>query len=139
MFEIGWWLVKKGGAEGWAPSNYLQLVPAKPKIAPAPAPPSRRALPPAPSTTTSTPTPQAQAHPKQFSRAAESSAQPVSVMPGMGNAGGLQAILAAKRAAAAGAEESNASSENSSPNGSRPSSGLGTSLSLLLPRSRSLG
>lgn len=70
---------------------------------------------PTPSTTSSTPA---------FSRAADTSAQPVSVMPGMGNAGGLQAILAAKRAAASNGE---ASSNGSSPNTSRPSSGMGSS------------
>jgi myosin-1 len=35
----GWWLVKKNGAEGWAPSNYLELIPKappKPKVAPPP-------------------------------------------------------------------------------------------------------
>lgn len=46
----GWWLVKKGANEGWAPSNYLELVPAA-KAAPPPPPPApaRRAPPAAPS------------------------------------------------------------------------------------------
>ncbi len=48
----GWWLVKKNGVEGWAPSNYLELIPqAPPKPKPAPAPPVKRAPPPAPSAT----------------------------------------------------------------------------------------
>ncbi|KAN0062042.1 class II myosin [Thecaphora frezii] len=46
----GWWLVKKNGIEGWAPSNYLELVPLPPppKPKPAPAPSVKRAPPPAP-------------------------------------------------------------------------------------------
>jgi myosin I len=39
--DNGWWLVRKGGVEGWAPNNYLELVPAKP-----PPPPRRPAAPP---------------------------------------------------------------------------------------------
>jgi myosin-1 len=42
----GWWLVKKGEMEGWAPSTYLELVPPKPKAAPAPPPAAKRAPPP---------------------------------------------------------------------------------------------
>lgn len=38
----GWWLVKKNGKEGWAPSNYLELVPPKPKAAPKPPPVAAR-------------------------------------------------------------------------------------------------
>ena len=38
--DNGWWLVKKDGIEAWAPSNYLELVPPKPKAAPVPPPPS---------------------------------------------------------------------------------------------------
>ncbi|PWN49158.1 myosin 1 [Violaceomyces palustris] len=52
----GWWLVKKGNAEGWAPSNYLELVPQappKPRSAPALPPPAKRAPPAAPSATSS--------------------------------------------------------------------------------------
>ena len=40
--DNGWWLVKKNGVEGWAPNNYLELVPPKPKAhhaAPPPPPP----------------------------------------------------------------------------------------------------
>ncbi|KAG8935657.1 class II myosin [Tulasnella sp. 418] len=45
--ENGWWLVRLGSQEGWAPSNYLELVPPKPKLPPPP-PLSRRPPPPAP-------------------------------------------------------------------------------------------
>ena len=37
--DNGWWLVKMNGSEGWAPNNYLELVPPKPKARPAAAPP----------------------------------------------------------------------------------------------------
>ncbi|GAA5820874.1 hypothetical protein JCM10212_006566, partial [Sporobolomyces blumeae] len=147
----GWWLIKKGSNEGWAPSNYLQLVPPKPKPAPAPPAPVRRAPPAAPSAPaapTAPAAPRAPAAPKApmapaipsgagpkgpsvglGSRAGEGSAAPVSVMPGMGNSGGLAAILAAKRAAAAeengGGASSATPSTSSSPAASRPSSVLG--------------
>lgn len=50
--DNGWWLVSKNGTEGWAPSNYLELLP-PPKAAapPPPPPPGRRAPPPAPKPT----------------------------------------------------------------------------------------
>ncbi|GAA5969737.1 hypothetical protein JCM11641_008022 [Rhodosporidiobolus odoratus] len=140
----GWWLVKRGSQEGWAPSNYLQLVPQKPKPAPAPPPPVRRAPPAAPSgpsapaapkalSIPATPkAPSAPAAPKAptiglGARSGEGSAAPVSVMPGMGNSGGLAAILAAKRAAADQSNGSSAapSSNGSTPASSRPASALG--------------
>ena len=40
----GWWLVKKDGVEAWAPNNYLELVPPKPKAAAPPPPRMRRWL-----------------------------------------------------------------------------------------------
>ncbi|KAG7099668.1 class II myosin [Marasmius oreades] len=78
-----WWLVKKDDAEGWAPSNYLELVP--PKAAPAaPPPPPRRAPAPKPSST-----PAASIKlPMQPSVTANPSAKPVSVFPGMGPSNG---------------------------------------------------
>lgn len=57
--DNGWWLVKKNGNEGWAPSNYLELVPQappKPKAAPAPPAATKRAPPPAPTSSSITPT-----------------------------------------------------------------------------------
>lgn len=101
--------------------QYLQLVPPKPRPAvAAPAPPARRAPPAAPAAPSAPSAPSA----PQSSRMADSNSAPVSVMPGMGNAGGLAAILAAKRAAADTSETS--SSAGSTPASSRPSSGLGT-------------
>ncbi|GAA5861407.1 hypothetical protein JCM8547_006120 [Rhodosporidiobolus lusitaniae] len=147
----GWWLIKKGAQEGWAPSNYLQLVPPKPKPAPAPPAPVRRAPPAAPSAPAAPKAPAAPAAPKAplapaipaastpkagsvglGARAGDSNAAPVAVMPGMGNAGGLAAILAAKRAAADGSGDANGTSTASSSNGaspasSRPASSLGGS------------
>jgi len=92
-----WWLVKRNGSEGWAPNNYLELVPPKPKVAPAPPPPpppASRRVPPAPGggAATATPsstrpkvTPAAASAPKapMQSLTADSSAKPVSVFPGM--------------------------------------------------------
>lgn len=46
--DNGWWLVVKGGKEGWAPSNYLELIPQAKPAAPPPPPPGRRAPPAAP-------------------------------------------------------------------------------------------
>ncbi|KAG8693253.1 class II myosin, partial [Ceratobasidium sp. 395] len=57
----GWTLIKKNGTDGWAPSNYLEIVPPKPKpapVAPPPPPPTRRVVPP-PAPTPSAPTPAA--------------------------------------------------------------------------------
>ncbi|KAM0754619.1 hypothetical protein T439DRAFT_321654 [Meredithblackwellia eburnea MCA 4105] len=135
--DAGWWLIKKKGAEGWAPSNYLELVPAKPKPAPAPPAPVRRAPPAAPTAAAVPAAPKAPvipAAPKapiapqapQSSRVADSNSAPVAVMPGMGNGGGLAAILAAKRAQVAEADSAD-SSPNGSPASSRPASALGKS------------
>lgn len=68
--DNGWWLVKMDGVEGWAPNNYLELVPPKAVSAPPPPPRSR----PAPTTT-----------PKisLTSVVADASSKPVSVFPGM--------------------------------------------------------
>ncbi|KIM32324.1 hypothetical protein M408DRAFT_14711 [Serendipita vermifera MAFF 305830] len=54
--DNGWWLVKRGNEEGWAPYNYLELVPPKPVAAPPPPPPVRRPVPaPAPTPAAATP------------------------------------------------------------------------------------
>lgn len=115
--ETGWWLVKRGKREGWAPSNYIELMPKAPKPKPAAPPPapSRRAPAAAPAAPAAPKAPAAPSAPVK----ADSSAAPISVMPGTGNSGGLQAVLAAKRAAAASAE--------GSPENSRPSSRTGES------------
>ena len=93
--DNGWWLVKKGTEEGWAPSNYLDLVPPKPKAAPAPPPVSRRppAPPPAPAAVPVV-APKPAAAPIQQPRiqvqslTANASAKPVSVFPGMAPSNG---------------------------------------------------
>ncbi|KAF8684726.1 Myosin Large ATPase [Rhizoctonia solani] len=97
----GWTLVKKNGTEGWAPSDYLQIVPPKPKPAPAaPPPPTRRVVPPpAPTPAAPTPPPAPAVVPKPAvggakppivpkSVAADASAKPVSVFPGVGGGSG---------------------------------------------------
>jgi myosin I len=89
--ENGWWLVKKDGVEGWAPSNYLELAPQKPKAPPAPPPAPRR--PPAASAApaiapkpTAAPTPRTNIQVQSLT--ADASAKPVSVFPGMAQANG---------------------------------------------------
>lgn len=83
----GWWLVRKDGAEGWAPNNYLELVPPKPKAAAPPPPPpppaSRRPVP--------TPAAAAASAPKPSAVTANPSAKPVAVFPGMAAANGSAA------------------------------------------------
>jgi myosin-1 len=75
--DNGWWLVKKDGAEGWAPNNYLEPVPPQAAASlPPPAPP--RKTPPAPKII---PT----------SIVANASAKPISVFPGMKPANGTAA------------------------------------------------
>ncbi|CDS01503.1 hypothetical protein [Sporisorium scitamineum] len=121
----GWWLVKKNGVEGWAPSNYLELIPqAPPKPKAAPALPVKRAPPPAPSaaggasTTTSsrpavaakpvvqpkpavktTPT-GVKPHERPAAVQADATAAPVAVMPGNGASVGAAPAIAAKPAVA---------------------------------------
>src|SRR5216683_1872040 len=96
--ENGWWLVKKGTLEGWAPNNYLELVPPKPKAAPAPppAPPPVARRPPAPPAAPAVaprPTaPQTQQPRIQVqSLTADASAKPISVFPGMAPSNGTAA------------------------------------------------
>ena len=89
--DNGWWLVKKNGVEGWAPNNYLVLVPPQPKTTPAPPPPppppTQRKIPaPPPTTTTTSSTPAVK--PPVKSLVANSNAKPVSVFPGMGPSNG---------------------------------------------------
>lgn len=70
--DNGWWLMKKDGVEGWAPEDYLELVPPKAEPAAPPPPPPRAAAPKAP------PAP----------IVANASAKPVAVFPGMAGANG---------------------------------------------------
>ncbi|OCH86667.1 hypothetical protein OBBRIDRAFT_890343 [Obba rivulosa] len=110
----GWWLVKKDGVEGWAPNNYLELVPPKPKAAPAPPPP-----PPPPPTANRPPasvTPAAPAA-KQKSVSADPSTKPVAVFPGMAPSNGSAAPW--KKTAAAAPTNGSA---DSTPTNSRPGS-----------------
>ncbi|KAG9103459.1 class II myosin [Ceratobasidium sp. 370] len=92
----GWTLVKKNGADGWAPSNYLEIIPPKPKPAPAaPPPPTRRVVPPPAPTPAAAATPVVAPKPAvggakhiaPRSVAADASAKPVSVFPGTGGSG----------------------------------------------------
>ncbi|KAJ7897177.1 P-loop containing nucleoside triphosphate hydrolase protein [Mycena olivaceomarginata] len=78
--DNGWWLVKKGGVQGWAPNNYLELAPAP--AAAAPPPPARSR--PVPAKPAATATSTVRASPLT----ADASAKPVSVFPGMGPANG---------------------------------------------------
>jgi myosin I len=110
--DNGWWLVKKGGVEGWAPTDYLELVPPNaPPAAPKP-PPRAKPVPAAPTAA------QASASvakiPVQFV-AADASAKPVSVFPGMAPANG----------SAAPWKKSVAATSDDSPGSSRPSSVIG--------------
>ncbi|KAL1706191.1 P-loop containing nucleoside triphosphate hydrolase protein [Schizophyllum commune] len=110
--DNGWWLVKKDGVEGWAPHNYLELVP--PSAPAAPPPPPSRPRPTstaAPSPTASKITPTAAAI-KAVS--ANAQAKPVSVFPGMAPANG----------SAAPWKKTSATSSETSPASSRPSSSL---------------
>ncbi|KAF9225527.1 myosin class I heavy chain [Gyrodon lividus] len=114
--DNGWWLVKKDGEEGWAPNNYLELVPKKPKAPPAAPPPPARRLPPL------TPAaPPAQAAPKITatvrSMTADASAKPVAVFPGLAPSNG-SATPWKKFATPAG------DSTDTTPANSRPSSSL---------------
>lgn len=100
--DNGWWLVKKDGAEGWAPNNYLELVPPQAAAPAVPPPPPRKA-----------PAPKAPAA-SLVAAQADVNAKPVSVFPGMGPSNGSAAPW--KKTAV-----SNASAD-SSPTGSRPGS-----------------
>ncbi|KAJ3489600.1 hypothetical protein NLI96_g2030 [Meripilus lineatus] len=118
--DNGWWLVKKNGQEGWAPNNYLELVPPRPRAAPAPPPPppppppAKAASPPAP-----VPKPAAAPTPKTFPKAvvANPSAKPVAVFPGMVAGNGSAAPWKKPSAVSA--------SQDSTPSHSRPGSSAG--------------
>lgn len=121
----GWWLVKKGDVEGWAPNNYLELVPHKPKAIASPPPPppppppapgvGARAAPGAPAAPRAPAAPAAKVTVK--ATIADVHAKPVSVFPGMMPANG-SATPWKKHTPA----ESNGSSGDSTPAHSRPAS-----------------
>ncbi|KAI0828874.1 myosin class I heavy chain [Trametes gibbosa] len=114
----GWWLVKKDGLEGWAPNNYLELVPPKPKAAapPPPPPPPPAGKRPIPSAPGAPAAPKAGGGFKSVS--ADPSAKPVAVFPGMG--GGNGSATPWKKTASAATE----SSTDSTPTSSRPGSSI---------------
>lgn len=117
--DNGWWLVKKGNEEGWAPSNYLEPAPPKPRAAAPPPPPAGRRPPPPPAAPTATATTdRATPKPPLHSVAADIHAKPVAVFPGMAPANG----------SAAPWKKNVASSEqnDSSPASSRPTSTIGS-------------
>ncbi|KAH8102399.1 P-loop containing nucleoside triphosphate hydrolase protein [Cristinia sonorae] len=115
----GWWLVKKGGVEGWAPYNYLELVPPKPKavVPPPPPPPPPAAARPPPAAPVAPKAPAPKITPSSVT--ANPSAKPVAVFPGMAPSNGSAAPW--KKTASTG---TNGSSETT-PANSRPSSSLG--------------
>lgn len=61
--DNGWWLMKRGNEEGWAPYNYLELVP--PAAAPAPPPPPARRPVPTPTAPKPAPTASSNGTPKK--------------------------------------------------------------------------
>lgn len=107
--DNGWWLVRKGGKEGWAPSDYLELIPQAPVKPVKRAPPAPAAKKPATlgsgngaTNGSSTPPigPKPRAHERPSAVAADTGAAPVAVLPGM-DPGGFAAVLAKKKAAMA--------------------------------------
>lgn len=121
--DNGWWLVKKDGVEGWAPNNYLELVPPKPKAAPAPPPPP----PPPPAANRRPPSMQPAAPAAPTAKAtgksviADPHAKPVAVFPGMVPANGSAAPW---KKQASTSSTLNGSSTDSTPVSSRPASSL---------------
>jgi len=119
--DNGWWLVRKDGQEGWAPNNYLEFVPPKPKAAPAARSPPPRPPPPpsAPLAVVATPIPASVPKPTVSAMRADASAKPVAVFPGLAPSNG--SAVPWKKPAAVSAN----GSSSSTPASSRPSSSLG--------------
>lgn len=122
--DNGWWLVRKNGQEGWAPNNYLELVPPKPKAAPVTRPPPPRLPPPpsAPPVVVAAPAPASKPTVSAMSAkslTADASAKPVAVFPGLAPSNGSAAPW--KKPAAVSVN----GSASSTPPSSRPSSSLG--------------
>jgi myosin-1 len=104
--DNGWWLVTKGGKEGWAPSNYLELIPQAKPAAPPPPPPGRRAPPSAPA------------------------AKPTPAPAAAASTGGFNGAAIANAAASLRSSGTPASS----PMSSRPGSGMGAGPPVLKPK-----
>lgn len=120
--DNGWWLVRKDGQEGWAPNNYLELVPPKPKAAPAArSPPPRPPPPPSvPLVAVAAPIPASASNSTALkSLAADASAKPVAVFPGLAPSNGSAAPWKKPTAVSANG------SSSTTPASSRPSSSLG--------------
>ncbi|KAH7910455.1 P-loop containing nucleoside triphosphate hydrolase protein [Hygrophoropsis aurantiaca] len=111
--DNGWWLVKMGGREGWAPNNYLELVPQKPKALAPPPPPARRP----PQSAPPNPKPTPVAAPAK-SVIADASAKPIAVFPGAAHSNGSATPW--KKSALSPPPDSS----SSSPASSRPSSAM---------------
>ena len=112
--DNGWWLVKKDGEEGWAPNNYLELVPKKPRAPPAaPSPPARKA----PAIPSPPAAPKVAVTVKSVT--ADASAKPVAVFPGLTPSNGSATPW--KKPAGSAHDSTEAT-----PGNSRPSSSLGT-------------
>ncbi|KAG1754947.1 P-loop containing nucleoside triphosphate hydrolase protein [Suillus paluster] len=116
--DNGWWLVRKDGQQGWAPNNYLELVPPKAKAVPAARPPPARPPPPAHATPTPISKPTVSAISAK-SLSADASAKPVAVFPGLAPLNGSAAPW--KKSAGTSVN----GSSGSTPANSRPSSSLG--------------
>ncbi|KAG1765095.1 myosin class I heavy chain [Suillus occidentalis] len=124
--DNGWWLVRKDGQEGWAPNNYLELVPPKPKAAPAVRPPPPRPPPPpsVPLAVVAAPIPASASNSTVLSMsvkslAADASAKPIAVFPGLAPSNGSAAPWKKPTAVSANG------SSSTTPASSRPSSSLG--------------
>ncbi|KAJ7170185.1 P-loop containing nucleoside triphosphate hydrolase protein [Mycena filopes] len=110
----GWWLVKKGGTQGWAPNNYLEPAPAP--AAAAPPPPARnRPVPSKPAANNNT-----NSVGRSGALTADASAKPVSVFPGMAPSNGSAQPWKKTPAASTTASSSPASSRPGSSLTSKP-------------------
>ncbi|KAG2155515.1 myosin class I heavy chain [Suillus clintonianus] len=121
--DNGWWLVRKDGQEGWAPNNYLELVPPKPKAAPAVRPPPARPPPPSAPLAAVAAAPASVLKPTVSAMSAKSLsadglAKPVAVFPGLAPSNGSAAPWKKPSAVSANG------SLSSTPASSRPSSSL---------------
>ncbi|KAF8634884.1 hypothetical protein AX15_000638 [Amanita polypyramis BW_CC] len=100
--DNGWWLMRKDGVEGWAPENYLELIPTKTEPA-VPPPPPRAAVPKPPVAPVVT----------------NASTKPVAVFPGAAS-NGASSGPPWKRNNAAAESVANSASKPVPPVGSKP-------------------